>query len=295
MSIALTPTARELEAADATISVALAEDLAGVGDLTSQLLIPSSWRGAVEISVRQPGVVSGLSFAESVFQKLNPEVSFTPLTGDGSSVTPGTVIARVEGPVRVLLTGERTALNLLTLLGGVATLTRRFVDLVGGTNAVILDTRKTLPGLRLLQKYAVRCGGGTNHRIGLYDGILIKDNHVAAWKQAGGTSLAKMLEEVRSRAPVDVPLEIEVDTLAQLEDALRGRPDIILCDNMTPQLLSEAVLRRDTLNPDVLLEASGGVNLSTVRDVAESGVDRISIGALTHSAPALDVGFDWPR
>lgn len=289
------PTAAELDAASWTIREAFAEDLDETGDLTSQLLIPEDWQGTVEISVRKAGVVSGLPFANMVFQTLDENIQVDVLTEDGTLVSPGTVIAKVRGPVRQLLTGERTALNLLTMLSGTATLTYQFAKRALGTKAVILDTRKTLPGLRLLQKYAVRCGGGTNHRLGLYDGILIKDNHLAAWKKQGGKSLADLLTDLRQRVPEGSVLEIEVDTLEQLEQALHGQPDIVLCDNMPPELLQLAVKIRDRLAPAVQLEASGGVDLKTIEIIARTGVDRISIGALTHSAPALDIGFDWPE
>lgn len=287
------PTESELAAARAVIERALQEDLAEIGDLTSQLLLPEGRSGAFRFVARQPGVVAGLPFARIVFEQLDPTVEMMVLVGDGTPVSPGTEIARVSGPARSLLGGERTALNLLTMLGGTATLTRRFVDAVQGTRAAILDTRKTFPGLRALQKYAVRCGGGTNHRMGLYDGVLIKDNHLAAWKEAGGTLLATLLEQVRAKSPPGVPIEIEVDTLEQFQQALAGRPDIILCDNMSPEELRRAVDLRNALAPAVNLEASGRVSLSTVRAIAETGIDRISVGALTHSAPALDIGCDW--
>jgi nicotinate-nucleotide pyrophosphorylase (carboxylating) len=201
-------------------------------------------------------------------------------------------VATVTGPLDKLLIGERTMLNFLTHLSGIATLTRRFVDAVAGTKAQILDTRKTLPGYRVLEKYAVRCGGGTNHRMGLYDGVLIKDNHLAAWTKS--ESIADAIRTARRKSP-GVSIEVEVDTLEQLREALKGQPEIVLLDNMTPARLREAVAIRDALNgqPQVLLEASGGVALETVREIALTGVERISIGALTHSAPALDLAFDW--
>ena len=183
-------------------------------------------------------------------------------------------------------------LNFMTHLSGIATLTKTFVDCVKGTRARILDTRKTLPGWRLLQKYAVRCGGGLNHRMGLYDGVLIKDNHLAAWTESA--SIAEAVRSARSLSPAGISIEVEVDTLPQLRDALQGSPDIVLLDNMTVETLSEAVAIRDRVAPNVQLEASGGVNLGTVTAIAQTGVERISVGALTHSAPALDLGFDWP-
>jgi nicotinate-nucleotide pyrophosphorylase (carboxylating) len=193
------------------------------------------------------------------------------------------------------LEGERTALNFLTHLSGVATLTRKFVDAVAGTKAVIIDTRKTLPGWRRLEKYAVRCGGGTNHRMGLADGCLIKDNHLAAWRAAKANhTIAEAVNEARKHVPKNIPIEVEVDTFEQLTDALSGNPDIVLLDNMDAPALRECVKLRNRLANGVLLEASGGIRLANVAEIAASGVDRISVGGLTHSAPALDLAFDWP-
>ncbi len=194
--------------------------------------------------------------------------------------------------MRKILAFERTALNFLQHLSGVATLTARFVDAVAGTKATILDTRKTLPGWRLLEKYAVRCGGGRNHRIGLYDAILIKDNHLAHFVHRGDP-IAAAVSAARSQASPGTTVEVEVDSLDQLDKALRCRPDIILVDNFDLDRLREAVRRRDAVPPRIPLEASGGINLETVRAIAETGVDRISVGALTHSAPALDIGLDF--
>lgn len=282
-------------AAGVLIDIALVEDLQGACDLTSVALVPDDQDGVVQIVARQRGVVAGLPIIEQVFSKIDRVVFIDLLCRDGEIVTPGRVLANVQGPVRSLLTGERTVLNFLTALGGVATLTRKFVDAAEGMRAKILDTRKTWPGWRLLQKYAVRCGGGTNHRIGLYDGVLIKDNHLAAWRtQSPDGSVAAAIRECRQRWPGQ-PIEVEVDTLAQLNDALHENPEIVLLDNMKPAQLREAVSIRDRFAVSVLLEASGGVNLETIREIAATGVDRISIGALTHSAPAMDVAFDWGR
>ncbi len=210
-------------------------------------------------------------------------------------MTGGKVIASVVGPLRALLAGERTALNFLMRLSGIATLTGKFVDAAAGTKAVIVDTRKTLPGWRRLEKYAVRAGGGTNHRMGLADGCLIKDNHLAAWRTANpNRTIAEAVVEARKRVPKHIPVEVEVDTLEQLADAFFGRPDIVLLDNMDVPALRECVKLRDRLAKGVLLEASGGIRLANVAEVAAAGVDRISVGALTHSAPALDLAFDWP-
>jgi nicotinate-nucleotide pyrophosphorylase (carboxylating) len=219
----------------------------------------------------------------------DPRLTYEPQVADGTAVEPGTTVATVSGPLRSILAAERTALNFLQRLSGVASLTRKYVDAVAGHRAKILDTRKTTPGWRLLEKYAVRMGGGTNHRIGLFDGILIKDNHLAGI--GGDVQLA--VEKARSAPGNDwLPVEVEVDTLEQLNEALAAKADLALLDNMTLDQLREAVRRRDAAAVATKLEASGGVNLATVRDIAATGVDRISIGAITHSAPALDIGLD---
>jgi nicotinate-nucleotide pyrophosphorylase (carboxylating) len=275
------------------ISLALAEDLREVGDLTSENLIDPELQATIKVVSRQQGVVAGQPVAEMLFQQLDHSVVWTKQLPDGSEVEPGSVIATVAGPVVSLLKGERTALNFLTQLSGVATLTQQYVDLVADTKAVILDTRKTWPGFRNLEKYAVRAGGGTNHRMGLYDGVMIKDNHLAAWNTSGAGTIADAIQEVRNKVDQGITIEVEVDTLDQLKAALPAKPDYILLDNMSPDLLREAVGIRDEVSPEILLEASGGINLETVRAVAESGVDRISIGALTHSVIGLDIGFDW--
>lgn len=264
-------------------------------DLTCAALIDPAETATINVVVRREGVLSGGPVAELVFDRLDPAVAWQPLLADGSFVAAQTVVARASGPLRSLLIGERTALNFLMHLSGVATQTRKFVEAVAGTKAVILDTRKTLPGWRALEKYAVRCGGGTNHRMGLYDGVLIKDNHLAAWaRRSGASTIADAVRQARSVSPSGIAIEVEVDTLEQLRDALTAEPDIVLLDNMGPPTLREAVRLRDALAPATRLEASGGITLSNVREIAETGVDRISIGALTHSAPALDIAFDWP-
>jgi nicotinate-nucleotide pyrophosphorylase (carboxylating) len=276
------------------IQLALEEDLRDAGDLTSRALIDPDAHGAVQIVARRAGVLSGLPVAELVFHSIDTNVRVAGQRCDGAALSPGTMVADVSGPIRSLLTGERTALNFLTHLSGVATLTRQFVDAVAGTKATILDTRKTLPGWRALEKYAVRCGGGTNHRMGLYDGVLIKDNHVAVWCGSDRThTLAEAVRQARDRSPAEVSIEIEVDSLDQLADALQGVPDIVLLDNMSPTMLREAVAIRDRVVRAVRLEASGMVTLETVRSIAETGIERISVGLLTHSAPALDLAFDW--
>ena len=291
----------EEQAAVRLIELALAEDLAGSStnemdrDLTCAALIDSSETATINVVVRRDGILSGGPVAELVFQRLDPIVRWEVIVADGSLVTAQTVVARATGPLRSLLIGERTSLNFLMHLSGVATQTRKFVEAVAGTKAVILDTRKTLPGWRALEKYAVRCGGGTNHRMGLHDGVLIKDNHLAAWVRGqGSATIADAIRQARAVSPDGIAIEVEVDTLEQLRDALSGGPEIVLLDNMDLPTLREAIRLRDAVAPETRLEASGGITLSNVREIAETGVDRISIGALTHSAPALDLAFDWP-
>jgi nicotinate-nucleotide pyrophosphorylase (carboxylating) len=267
------------------VTEALAEDLGLAGDVTSAATVPAGVRASAVLAARRPGAVAGLALAEAAFRALDPVVRFEPHVGDGAAVAAGDVLARVEGQARALLSAERVALNFLGRLSGIATLTRRYVEAVAGTGAAIVDTRKTTPGLRAFEKYAVRCGGGRNHRSGLFDAVLIKDNHIAA---AGG--LAQAVERARAHAGHMLKIEVEVDTLAQLADALRHPIDVVLLDNMTPAQLREAVA---VVAGRVLTEASGGVSLETVRAIAETGVDLISVGALTHSAPVLDLGLDF--
>lgn len=284
----------ERDAAVPLINLALREDLHDAGDLTCRALIEESETAKVQVTARQNGFLSGGPVGSDVFAVLDKRVNWETLTPDGNSVSPGQPVAIVSGPLRSLLSGERTALNFMTHLSGIATLTSRFVAAVEGTKAKILDTRKTHPGYRVLEKYAVRCGGGHNHRIGLYDGCLIKDNHLAAWStHHPGSTIADAIRQSRERLGPQVPIEVEVDTLDQLADALNGDPEIVLLDNMTPSQLSDAVAMRDKRGSRTLLEASGGVTLETVRPIAETGVERISIGGLTHSAVALDLAFDW--
>jgi nicotinate-nucleotide pyrophosphorylase (carboxylating) len=282
-------------AARLLVKVSLEEDLRDVGDLTSLSVISADLNATVNIVSRESGVACGLPVLPIVFAELSAPVTVEYQIHDGDEITKQTRIASITGPVQALLTGERTVLNFMTLLSGIASRTAQFVAEVQHTKAVILDTRKTFPGYRLLQKYAVRCGGGTNHRMGLYDGILIKDNHIAA---RGDSTCAAAVADARRYAVahhVNAEIEIEVDSLKQLQDALQESPEIILLDNMSPAMLKQAVSIRDaSASSSTLLEASGGVTLQTVRAIAESGVDRISIGSLTHSSPALDIGFDWP-
>jgi nicotinate-nucleotide pyrophosphorylase (carboxylating) len=288
----MTFTAAENAACRRLVEMALEEDLSTAGDLTGRAVIPEDLQGRAVFVARSPGRLAGLPAAELVFHILDPRLAFEPLLADGADLQRGSRVAVVSGPMRSLLAGERTALNFLQHLSGVATLTQRFVEAVAGLPCQILDTRKTLPGWRLLQKYAVRCGGGHNHRLGLYDGILIKDNHLAALRGRAAT-LTGAVQAAVQQSGGSVPVEVEVDTLDQLDEALAAAPAIVLLDNMRPDTLREAVRRRDERAPGVVLEASGGVTLATVRAIAETGVDRVSVGALTHSAPALDLALDY--
>ncbi|MBA4064357.1 MAG: nicotinate-nucleotide diphosphorylase (carboxylating) [Isosphaera sp.] len=283
-------TSEESAACRRLVDLALAEDLGDTGDRTSLATIPEDATGRAAFVARSPGVVAGLPAAGMVCAAVDPKLAFAVISPDGSPVTRGTVLAIVAGTLRAVLAAERTALNFLQRLSGVATLTRAFVDAAAGHRARLLDTRKTTPGWRLLEKYAVRCGGGSNHRVGLYDGVLIKDNHLAG---LGGDVRRAVAAARAYPGNAGLPVEVEVDTPEQLEHALAVRADIVLLDNMTPDQLRAAVARRDAVAPGVLLEASGGVNLATVAGIAATGVDRISVGALTHSAPALDIGLDY--
>jgi nicotinate-nucleotide pyrophosphorylase (carboxylating) len=256
----------------------LAEDI-GSGDVTTTALVDEDTTCKAVVLAKEPGVVCGLEVAAAVFAELG--VAFEPLVAEGATVEPGP-IAELEGPARGVLTGERVALNLIGRLSGIATLSRRYVDAVEGTGATILDTRKTTPGLRLLEKHAVAAGGGTNHRLGLDDGVLIKDNHL---RLAGGIATAI----VRARAATDLPIEVEAETLGQVREAVDVGADIVLLDNMTVDELREAV---DIVAGRAKLEASGGVTLDTAREIAQTGVDFVSVGALTHSAPSLDVSLE---
>ncbi|MGH8494527.1 MAG: carboxylating nicotinate-nucleotide diphosphorylase [Gammaproteobacteria bacterium] len=269
------------------IDRALAEDL-GAGDLTATL-IPADAVAAAGIVCREAAVLCGIPWADGVFARVDRRVRTEWLHTDGETVSPGTEIGRLTGPARAILTGERTALNFLQTLSGTATVTRAYVDAIAGTGCTLLDTRKTLPGLRAAQKYAVRCGGGRNHRMGLYDAMLIKENHIAA---AGG--IAAALDEARRNAP-GRPVEIEVESLAQLEEALDAGADWILLDNFSLDELRRAVglarKRSAGTGPAVRLEASGGVDLTTAREIAATGVDFLSVGALTKHVRAVDLSL----
>lgn len=269
---------------ESLIAAALAEDI-GAGDVTTQLTVPEDTTATATMLVKGDGVLAGIELAAATFRQLDPNIVFTAQTADGERVRPGTIVATVSGPARAILTAERVALNFTQQMSGVATLTRRFVDAVAATHAKIIDTRKTTPGLRTLEKYAVRCGGGHNHRIGLYDAVLIKDNHIAA-----GGGITATVEAARKNAPHTMRVEVECKTQDQVDEAIAAGADIILLDNMDTMALVEAVRR---VKKPALTEASGGVNLQTVGEIARTGVDLISVGALTHSAPALDISLDF--
>jgi nicotinate-nucleotide pyrophosphorylase (carboxylating) len=270
---------------DAAVAAALAEDLGLAGDITSEATVAADARAAAVVGARNDGVVAGIDLVERTFRSLDPHAAIDIAATDGGCVASGAAIARVIGNARALLAAERTAMNFLGHLSGIATLTRRYVERIKGTKARIIDTRKTTPGLRALEKHAVLVGGGLNHRFGLFDAILIKDNHIVA---AGGIGPA--LRRARANAGHMVKIEIEVTTLSELDEALAFGPDALLLDNMAPAQLKAAVT---AVAGRAVTEASGGVTLDTVRQIAETGVDLISVGALTHSAPTLDVGLDF--
>jgi nicotinate-nucleotide pyrophosphorylase (carboxylating) len=276
------------------IELALVEDLGQAGDLTALATIPPDARGSVRFESRGEGVVAGLPVVELLAARLDVGGKLELVVSDGTRVGPGDTLAHLAGRMHSLLSIERIALNFLQRLSGIASLTARFVAEVSGTKADILDTRKTTPGWRALEKYAVHCGGGVNHRCGLHDGVLIKDNHLA-WLASGDDPIGTAIRAARAGTSPGTTVEIEVDTLDQLDRALECRPDIVLLDNFELEELAEAVRRRDNRRPGVLLEASGGISLVRVAAVAATGVDRISVGALTHSAPALDIGLDFER
>ena len=276
------PDGLDLIEVERLIDIAIAEDL-GAGDITSQAVIPEGLRFTGTMSARQPIVCAGMPVAAMVFARFSEDIAFSPNVADGDKVAAGTVLARVDGPARSLLGAERTALNLLQHLSGIATLTRRYVEEIAGTGTVLLDTRKTIPGLRRLAKYATRMGGATNHRMGLDDAILIKDNHVAV--------CGSITEAVHRALAAELgPVEVECDSLAQVREAVAAGADKILLDNMSPDRLREAV---KLVAGRSRTEASGGVTLETIRAIAETGVDFVSVGRLTQSAPAVDIGLDW--
>ncbi|MCW9033023.1 MAG: carboxylating nicotinate-nucleotide diphosphorylase [Rhodospirillales bacterium] len=266
------------------VKEALFEDLGRAGDITTDSVIPKSAMMKANIVARQDGCVAGLDFAVTAFKQLDPKAKITKISRDGNNVKPGDVLLSIKGKARAVLTAERVALNYVGHLSGIATATKEIVDAVAGTKAQITCTRKTTPGLRAIEKYAVRAGGGANHRFGLDDGILIKDNHIAV---AGGVKEA--IRAAKNGLGHMVKVEVEVDTLSQLKEALSEGVDVVLLDNMTPATLKKAVAM---INGQAIAEASGRVTVKTAKAIAESGVDVISVGWLTHSAPTLDVGLD---
>ncbi|WP_321335628.1 carboxylating nicotinate-nucleotide diphosphorylase [Breoghania sp.] len=269
---------------DDAVKAALLEDWGRAGDITSQATIPTDTQARAVIVSRKAGRLSGLGFVESACRQTDGSIRVERLASDGATLEPGTPVARIEGPARAVLACERVGLNYLGHLSGIATATAQFAERIAHTRASIVCTRKTTPGLRAFEKYAVRCGGGANHRFGLDDAILIKDNHIAL---AGGVALA--IERARAHVGHLVKIEVEVDTLEQLREAMEAKPDVVLLDNMGPETLRTAV---DIIDARALSEASGGINLETVKTIAEAGVDLISIGWITHSAPTLDLGLD---
>lgn len=264
------------------IEKALSEDI-GPGDVTSEATIPAGHTSTAEILAKQDLVLAGLDLSLEVFHFLDAAIQFTRFAQDGDRIKSGKVLARLSGSTRALLAGERVALNLLQHMSGIATLTSKYVDQLKGLKAQALDTRKTLPGLRQLEKYAVRMGGGTNHRFGLYDGVLIKDNHIKA-----GGSITKAIESARRNAHHLLKVEVETKTLDEVREALSAKADIIMLDNMPLDMIREAV---KLINGQALVEASGNVTFETIREIGETGVDFISSGSLTHSAPAADISM----
>jgi nicotinate-nucleotide pyrophosphorylase (carboxylating) len=287
------------------LQLAIREDLDHEGDWTTRSLVPSNAIGRAAIAARQSGVVAGLPGVKTALTAIDQNLQWSCETLDGQAIGQGSRIGIIDGPASGLLAVERLLLNFLGRMSGIATLTRKYVEAVAGTSARIFDTRKTTPGWRRLEKYAVRCGGGWNHRSGLFEAVLIKDNHLAwgassaadssSYTPAEAVLHAKryITEHATETDPSTMIVEVEVDTLEQLDQVLPVGPDIVLLDNMSLAQLGEAVGRRNKINASVELEASGGVTLSTVRQIAETGIERISVGALTHSAISLDFGLDW--
>jgi nicotinate-nucleotide pyrophosphorylase (carboxylating) len=270
------------------VKFALAEDI-GSGDVTTLATVPESATIKAVMKAREPLTVAGLAFAETSFQEISRQVQFKRIANDGQAFKAGQDLLHITGPAHAILTGERVALNFVQRLSGVATLTAQFVEAIKGTHAQILDTRKTTPGWRRFEKYAVTCGGGRNHRVGLYDMVLIKDNHLVALQNESPNAIAVAVRRAREKYP-QLKVEVEADTLEQVEQAAAAGADIILLDNMTLIQLRLAVQH---VKGRTQTEASGGVNLATVRSIAETGVDLISVGAITHSARAVDIGLDF--
>ncbi len=275
-----------MRALEGQIRLWLEEDI-GSGDITTMTTIPEDRQGVGIIHVKEDGILAGIPVAEAVFRVVDPSLSFRAVRQDGERIVKGTVLAEVHGSIRSILLGERLALNLMQRLSGIATRTREYVDVLDGLPTRLVDTRKTTPGHRTLEKYAVRVGGGHNHRFGLYDAVMIKDNHI---KGAGGITQA--VAAARSQIPHTMKIEVEVEGFAQLEEAMAADADIIMLDNMKPADMSQAVGILKANKPHILVEASGNVNLSTIRGIAETGVDVISVGRLTYSVQALDISLD---
>lgn len=287
------------------VRLAILEDLERGHDWTTVSLAAENATAAADLVARRPGVIAGIEAARIALEELEIEAAWEPQVADGTRVERGALVARLRGSARGLLTAERTLLNLIGRMSGIATLTAQYVAAIAGTGARIYDTRKTTPGWRRLEKYSVHCGGGHNHRMGLFDGVLIKDNHLALGRQgpqatrytpAEAVLRAKQFLQQHGAGQerfTEMMVEVEVDSLQQLREVLPAGPDIVLLDNMPPAMLREAVAIRNELTPQIELEASGGITLETIRSVAETGVERISSGALTHSAIVLDVALDW--
>jgi len=268
------------------IKLWLEEDI-GMGDVTTMTTIPADRQSKAIIHLKDNGIIAGLPVAEAVFALVDERLRFEPKVQEGQAAGYGTVLAEVSGSTRSILLGERLALNLMQRMSGIATRTRQFVDALQGLPVRLVDTRKTTPGHRLLEKYAVRIGGGHNHRFGLYDAVMIKDNHI---KGAGG--IAEAIRSARAQIPHTMKIEVEVESMEQLEQALAAQPDIIMLDNMTPEQMREAVVRMKSQAPHILVEASGSVTLESIHSIASTGVDVISVGRLTYSVQALDISLD---
>ncbi|MCQ4574617.1 MAG: carboxylating nicotinate-nucleotide diphosphorylase [Candidatus Brocadiales bacterium] len=288
MELPVNPQEKEIQA---LIDAAISEDIGG-GDVTTDSLIPEWLEAKGEFIIREPGVVAGLPIAREVYKKLDAEVSFEYLVADGAMLLPGRAVASVKGPARAILFGERVVLNFLQRLSGIATLTVRYVERIKGHKAKIYDTRKTTPGWRTLEKYAVKMGGGMNHRMGLYDQVLIKDNHLKILEE--GQALTKAVREARQKAPQWMLIEVETGSLEEVEEAVAARPDIIMLDNMSVEDISRAIeiIRSRGGEESAIVEVSGGVTLENVAEIAGAGPDWISVGALTHSASGLDIALE---
>lgn len=282
--------------ANILLGLAKAEDLNDGVDWTTAVTVDPKRQGTATIVARSQGVVAGLGIGQLAIEVFEADAKWFPQASDGDTVAPGQAVAVLQGRAADLLTCERTILNCLGRLSGIATLTKQFIDAVGDAEVGVYDTRKTTPGWRRLEKYAVACGGGCNHRLGLSEAVLIKDNHLALSDEQGLTpadAVARARKRLAEQGKADMVVEVEVDTLEQLDSVLRSDPDVVLLDNMGPQQLAEAVAIRNAAGSQAVLEASGGVNLATIRAIASSGVERVSVGALTHSAKTLDLGLDW--